>query len=97
MKNEQEHDKLFCAVSFALGICRGALTDVLQDQPIDKRMIKKILDGTTNDNIAKAVGENEFVVDWRKRLSQAEREMIENDYPRFTTTATEPCDEPKSR
>lgn len=97
MKDEQEHDKLFCAVSFALAICRGALTDVLQDQPIDKEMIKKILNGTTNDNIAKAVGENQFVVDWRKCLSQAERELIENDYIRFTTTATEQSDEPKSR
>ena len=80
---EYEHDKLFCAVSFALAICRGALTDVLQGENLDKEMVKRILDGTTHDNIAKAVGEAPFAVDWRAELSQAEREIIENEYNRF--------------
>lgn len=92
---KDEHDKLFCAVSFALAICRGALTDALQDEPLDKEMIRKILDGTTNDNIAKAVGASTFVVDWSKRLSQTEREMIENDYPRLNTSAKDQSGEPK--
>ena len=77
-----EQDKLFYAVSYALAICRGALTDALQGERLNQDMVKKILDGTTNDNIAKAVGASPFVVDWRERLTQLERELIENDYPR---------------
>ena len=65
-----DHDKLFCAVSFALAICRGALTDALQGEPLNQERVKKILDGTSADNIAKAVGVSPFVVDWRNELSQ---------------------------
>ena len=89
---DHEPEKLIAALSFALSICRGELADALSGERLNPQRVHRILDGTSNESISQAIGCAVFSVDWRLKLSQDERDVIENEYGRFYNATTEQPD-----
>lgn len=89
--------KLLAAFSFALGLCRGALTELQGADSRASQMVQRVLDGTSLQSICNAIDIEVPDIDWNNELSGTERKAIENDCHRLSTSTTEQSDEPKSR
>lgn len=89
---DHETEKLVAALSFALAICRGELTNALNGERLNPQRVRRILDGTSDESISRAIGCAMLSVDWRASLTQDERDVIENEYGRFYNETTEQND-----
>jgi len=78
--NSSDHDwqKKHAALAFALGVTRGALSDVL-DGDFSAEAVRRIYDATASHRIASSIGlsESALDVDWNDFLSDVEKHKIQ--------------------
>ena len=74
----QKLQKNYAALAFALGVARGALSDVI-DGDFTAEQVQRIYDATGSARIAQSVGLREDALDvyWDEYLSDAEKHRIQ--------------------
>ena len=79
MENDiQKLQKNYAALAFALGVARGALSDVI-DGDFSTEQVQRVYDATGSARIAQSIGLREDALDvyWDEYLSDAEKHRIQ--------------------
>lgn len=78
--SNQDLAKRYAAMAYALGLARGALSDVVSGE-FDRDMVLRIYDATAAVRIAESLGVDEeaIAVDWDDYLNPLEKRKLQGD------------------